>query len=176
MKNMKKKIFLFLLVFVSLFTITGCSNDKEKVEESFIKITSKDKEYYTTFKSTIDKFVQTNPKYNFVDNEELGIFMSFQYIESSKEAYDYAKTHNFLGYEYSKDEIKEYKWNNYSGYTFDVKEKEMNIRILLNDDKDNSVVLSIYIGDKHTKDLNLIKDFDSEEFQKFFNTIEFINN
>lgn len=180
---MKRKMLLGLLVVVCLFTIVGCgkstdnkvkdADNKEKEEEKLIQISDKDKGYETTFKTINNKFSQKDPKYKQVNSEELGVFISFQYIESTKEEYDYAKTHNFLGYEYSKDEIKDYTWNKYSGYTYNVKEKEMSFRILLVDDKDKSVILSGYIGDKHTKDLDLTKDFDNEDFQKFFNSIEF---
>ncbi len=173
-----KKNLLSLLVIIILFITTGCSNkpfDLFKEEENYnlITITSKDKGYLTTFKSSNNIFVQTSPKYNQIHSEDLSVFISFSYIESSKEAYDYTKTHNFLGYEYAKGEVKDYKWNNYSGYTYNVKENEMYFRILLVDDKEKSIILSAYVGDKHTKNLNLTKDFDSEDFQKFLNTIEF---
>lgn len=174
---MKKKILLSLLVVVGLFTMTGCGKESSnKVKESdndLIKITDKDKGYVTTFKTINNKFVQKSPKYNQIHSEDLGVFISFDYIESSKEAYDYAKTHNFLGYEYGEGEVKDYTWNNYSGYTYNVKEKEMYFRILLEDNAENSIVLSGYVGDEHTKDLDLTKDFDSEDFQKFLNSIEF---
>ena len=50
----------------------------------------------------------------------------------------------------------------------------MSFRILLVDDEQNSIVLTAYVGDEHTvKDLNMSKTFDSEEFQKFLNSIKF---
>ena len=179
---MKKKILLSLLIVV-LFTITGCGKNQENnIEESnnnFIKIIdNKDRGYVTTFKTINNKFVQTNPKYNHVDSEKLGIFITFDYIESSKEAYDYAKTHNFLGREYSKGEVKEYKWNNYDGYFYGISENEIYFRILLEDDKDKSIVLSGFVGPKvnsKNKNEDLTKYVDNEDFQKFLNSIEFKN-
>ena len=175
---MKRKILLALLVIVALFAITGCGkevkNKTTKSNENLIKITdNKDKGYVTTFKTIDDTFIQTNPKYNHVDSEKLSIFMSFDYIESSKEAYDYAKTHNFLGREYAEGEIKEYKWNNYEGYFYGIAENEMYFRILLEDDKDNCIVLSAYVGPKNGKDIDFAKLSESNDFQKFLNSIEF---
>ena len=175
---MKKKLIFSLLIVLSLFIITGCNSKKEdkEVEDSLIKITDNDKGYVTTFKTVNNIFVQTNPKYNHVDSEDLGIFITLQYIESSKEAYDYAKTHNFLGVEYSKDSIKEYKWNKYDGYFYSVNENEAYFRILLKDDIENSVVLSGYIGPKtdSNKKQNLEEFIDSDELQELLNSIEFI--
>ena len=125
-----------LLIISCLFTITGCGPfDLYKEEENIITIKSEDKDYVTTFKSINNLFTQ-NPKYNQIHSEELSVFISFDYIESSKEEYVYAKTHNFFGYEYAEGTVKDYKWNNYSGY----------------------------VGDEHTKDLDLTKDFDGETF------------
>lgn len=177
---MRRKNILCLLVVVALFAITGCvmksKNNTNESVNSTIEITDKDKGYVTTFKTVNNKFVQTNSKYNHVDSEELGVFITFQYIESTKEAYDYAKTHNFLGVEYSKDQIKEYKWNNYEGYFYSVSETEIYFRILLVDDKDNSIVLSGFVGPKvssENKNEDLTKFTDNEDFQKFLNSIEF---
>ena len=172
-----KKILLSLLIIVALFTITGCgkevNNRKKESKESLIKITdNKDKGYVTTFKTINNKFTQPNPKYGHVDSEELGIFITFSYIESTKEAYDYAKTHNFLGREYAEGEVKDYKWNNYSGYSYGIAENEMYFRILLEDDVDNSIVLDAYVGPKD-KEVDFAKLFDSDDFQRFLNSIEF---
>ena len=180
---MKRKILLSLLVLTMVITITGCgktdskkdnSTEKkvEEKEEKLIKLTAKDKEYFTTFKTVDDKFVQTNPKYNQVDSEELGVFITFQYIESTKEAYDYAKTHNFLGNKYAEGEVKEYKWNNYDGYSYGIAENELYFRILLEDSKDNCIVLSAFVGPKNKK-VDFSKLLDSEDFKKFLNSIEF---
>ena len=172
---MKRKILLSLFVLTALFIIIGCS--KENGEDNLIKITdNKNKGYVTTFKSINNKFVKPNPKFNHVDNEELGIFITLDYIESSKEAYDYAKTHNFLGREYAKGEVKDYKWNNYDGYFYSISENEMYFRILLEDDKDNSIVLSGFIGPKvssDNKNVDLREFVDNNDLQKFFNSIEF---
>ena len=178
---MKEKIILSIWIILALFMITGCdkeSNNKEK-ESSNNLITikdNKDKGYTTTFKTISNKFIQTNPKYNHVDSEELGIFISFDYIESSKEAYDYAKTHNFLGVEYAEDAIKEYQWNNYNGYFYNISENELYFRVLLEEDTDNSIVLSGFVGpkvDSDNKNEDLTKLVDNNDFQKFLNSIEF---
>ena len=178
---MKKKLLFCLLLILAIFIITGCNNKTENEGEessnSLISIVdSKDRGYITTFKTINNKFIQTNPKYNHVDSEELGVFITFDYIVSSKEAYDYAKTHNFLGVEYAKNSIKEYKWNNYDGYFYSISETEIYFRILLEDDKDNSIVLSGFVGPKvnsSNKNEDLTKFVDSEDFQKFLNSIEF---
>ncbi len=177
---MNKKFILSILIILSLFIITGCNSKKdnstekkvEEKEEKLIKLTQKDKKYFTTFKTVDDKFVQTNPKYNQVDSEELGVFITFQYIESTKEAYDYAKTHNFLGNKYAEGEVKEYKWNNYDGYSYGIAENELYFRILLEDNKDNCIVLSAFVGPKNKK-VDFSKLLDSEDFKKFLNSIEF---
>ena len=174
---MKRKIFLSLLIIVALFTITGCGKKTEssvnKSSDNLITITDpKERGYVTTFKS-INNFVQPNPKYSHIDNEELGIFMSFEYIESTKEAYDYAKTHNYLGREYAAGEVKEYKWNKYDGYSYGIADNEMYFRILLEDTGDKVVVLSAYVGPKDGKDVDFAKTFDSSDFQKFLNSIEY---
>ncbi len=167
-----KKIVLSLLIIVCLLMITGCKKSSEKI----IRILSDEKSYVTTFKGSDNTFIQENPKYNQIHSEVLSLFISFDYIESTKEAYDYAKTHNFLGYEYSKGSVKDYTWNNYSGYTYNVNDNEVYFRILLVDDKDNSIVLSAYVGNKHTKDISVAKAFESKEVQDFLNTIEFKND
>ena len=176
---MKKKIILIILIIVGLFAVTGCnknSNSSENKANSLITISSNEKTYVTTFRSSNDGFVQKDPKYSQIHSEKLGVFISFDYIESPKETYDYYKTHNLFGYEYSKEDVKDYTWNNYSGYTYNVGKKEMYFRILLVDDKENSVVLTAYVGDKHTiDDLDMSKTFNSKEFQDFLNTIEFKN-
>ena len=174
---MKKKVLLILLVIIGLFVITGCDKKKEnnsnKSSNDIIKIVDvNDKGYVTTFKP-INNFVQTNPKYNHVDNEELGIFLTFDYIESTKEAYDYAKTHNLFGNEYVEGQVKDYKWNKYDGYSYGIAENEMYFRILLEDNPDNSIVLTAYVGTKVGKDVDFAKIFESEGFQAFLNTIEF---
>ena len=178
---MKRKILLGLLstiTILTLFTVTGCGKKQEnKAEETAknteIKLTDKkDKGYVTTFKP-INNFVQTNPKYNHVDNEELGIFLTFDYIESTKEAYDYAKTHNLFGNEYVEGQVKDYKWNKYDGYSYGIAENEMYFRILLEDNPDNSIVLTAYVGPKAGKDVDFANIFESEGFQAFLNTIEF---
>ena len=177
---MKKKLLLGVFILIGLFTIMGCSKKTENNKGSsndLIKITdNKDKGYVTTFKTINNKFVQTNPKYNHVDSDDLGIFITLDYIESSKEAYDYAKTHNFLGNEYSEGDIKEYKWGNYDGYFYSVSENEMYFRLLLEDDTDNSIVLSGFVGpktDSKNKNEDLTKLVDNEDLQKFLNSIEF---
>ena len=177
---MKKKIFLSLLVVACLFAITGCgkkSDVKEKESDTIIKIVdNKDKGYVTTFKSVGNKFVQTNPKYNHVDSEDLGVFITLDYIESSKEAYDYAKTHNFLGREYSEGDIKEYKWNKYDGYFYNIGENEIYFRILLEEEKENVIVLTGFVGpktDSKVKNDDLTKLVDNKDFQSFLNSIEF---
>ena len=178
---MKRKIILSILVLLALFIITGCGKETEsKVKGSsndLIKITdNKNRGYVTTFKTINNKFIQPNPKYNHVDSDELGIFITFDYIESSKEAYDYAKTHNFLGHEYADGEVKDYKWNNYDGYFYSVSENEMYFRILLEDDTNNSIVLSGFVGpkvDSKNKNEDLTKLVDNEDLQKLLNSIEF---
>lgn len=178
---MKRKMFLVLGIIIALFTITGCGKKTEKnVEElstDLIEIVdNKDKGYVTTFKTIDNKFVQPNPKYNHVDSDELGIFITLEYIESSKEAYDYAKTHNFLGNEYAEGDVKEFKWNNYDGYCYNISENELYFRILLEDDPNNSVVLSGFVGpkvDSKNKNEDLTKLVDNEDFQDFLSSIEF---
>lgn len=177
---MNKKILLSILIVVAIFTVTGCEKkDKSKSTESnsdIIKITENDKGYTTTFKTINGKFIQSNPKYNHVDSDDLGIFISFDYIESPKETYDYAKTHNFLGNEYAEGEVKDYKWNNYEGYTYGREENEAYFRILLEDDVDNSIVLSAYVGpkvDAKNKADDIAKIVESDDFQEFLNSIEF---
>ena len=187
---MKKKFIVVLLIGVliaGIFTLTGCSNNKEDSnnkeenketssisEESNnnkITITDKDKKYEITFNST--KFNQKSPAYAQVDSEDLGVFVSFSYNELSKSHYDYYKTHNFLGVEFSEGETKDYTWNNYSGYTYNMDETEANFKILLVDDEENSVVLVGYVRGQSGKDVNVASIFDSEDFQNFLNTIEF---
>ena len=177
---MKRKLILGLFIVVGLLTITGCNknaNNTKKESNSIITISNKENNYSTTFKSSADGFGQKDPKYNQIHSEKLGVFISFDYIESTRETYDYYKTHNIFGNEYAEGDVKEYTWNNYNGYTYNVEEKEMYFRILLVDDKDKSVVLTAYVGDKHTiDDLDMSKTFNSKEFQNFLNTIEFKND
>ena len=180
---MKRKLVLSALVIVALFTITGCGKKKENKttgsgsSSDIIKIVdNKDKGYVTTFKTIGGKFVQTNPKYNHVDSDKLGVFITLDYIESTKEAYDYAKTHNFLGREYAEGDVIEHKWNNFDGYFYNVSENELYFRILLIDDSNNSVVLSGFVGpkvDSKNENKDLTKFVDSEDFEKFLNSIEF---
>ena len=171
-----KKVLVSLFAIVVLFTVTGCvkgkvTNSNESNSNLIVIKDAKERGYVSTFKS-INNFVQTNPKYNHVDNEKLGIFISFSYIESTKEVYDYYKTHNYLGREYSEGEVKEYKWNNYSGYSYGISDNEMYFRVLLEDDKDKSVVLDAFVGPKD-KSVDFKKVFDSNDFQNFLNTIEY---
>ena len=178
---MKKKFLLGLIVLMGLFAITGCgketSKESDKKSENVITITSDDGKYVTTFKSTDDGFDQKDPKYSQIHSEKLGVFISFDYIESPKETYDYYKTHNLFGNKYADGDIKEYTWNKYSGYTYNVGDKEAYFRVLLEDDVDNSIVLTAYVGDKHTiDDLDMAKTFESKEFQNFLNTMEFKKN
>lgn len=176
---MKNKLFLIILVLVGLFTITGCdknSNSSNNSSNNTIIISSDEKDYKTTFKSGDSGFTQKDPKYSQIHSEKLGVFISFDYIESPKETYDYYKTHNLFGYEYKDGDVTDYTWGKYSGYTYNVDKKEMYFRILLVDDKENSIVLTGYVGDKHTNDdLDMVKVFDSKEFQDFLNTIKFEN-
>ena len=174
---MKNKLLLVLLVLVSVFVIVGCGKKEEngnnKTKDSLIIISDKkDKGYVSTFKTGNSHFVQENPKYNQIHNEELGVFISFDYIESTKEAYDYAKTHNLFGNEYAEGSVTDYKWNNYDGYTYGIQDNEMYFRILLEDDKDNCIVLTAFVGPKK-KDIDFKEVFNSEEFQSFLNTLEF---
>ena len=183
---MKKKMLLVLLILVGLLTITGCGKDSsgekkesdKKESSSVITISSDEKDFVTKFKSTNeDGFVQKDPKYTQIHSEKLGVFISFDYIESPKETYDYYKTHNLFGNEYAEGDVTDYTWGKYSGYTYNVQDKEMYFRILLVDDPENSVVLSGYVGDKHTNDdLDMSKTFNSKEFQDFLNTIDFKND
>ena len=173
---MKKKILFIVLVIVGLFTFTGCGKSVETTKEKAknnIEIHSKDKNYYTTFKS--DKFIQKKPEYMQIDSEDLGVFISFQYIESSKETYDYYKTHNLFGNEYGKGDTKDYKWNKYDGYTYNIEQNSISFRVLLKDDAENSIVLSGYVGSNHTKDLDFTKDFDNKDIQSLLNTMKFID-
>ena len=178
---MKKKILLITLVLIGLLTITGCgkksnSDSKESGDELIKIIDKKDKGYVTTFKSINNKFVQPNPKYNHVDSDDLGVFITLDYIDSTKEAYDYAKTHNFLGREYAKGDVIDYKWNKYDGYFYNIGENELYFRILLEDDKDNSIVLTGFVGpkvDSKNENKDLTKFVDNKDFQKFLNSIEF---
>ena len=187
---MKKVLMIVLIVVVliaGLFILTGCSNNKEvsnnkeenketssvseESSNNMITITDKDKKYETTFNSV--KFNQKSPAYSQVDSEDLGVFVSFSYNELPKSHYEYYKTHNFLGVEFSEGETKDYTWNNYSGYTYSMSETEANFKILLEDDEENSIVLVGYVGGQSDKDVNVASTFDSEDFQNFLNTIEF---
>lgn len=182
---MNKKVLIIIAIIavlgIGLFVLTGCGNKEENNESintseetsNKITITEEDKGYVTTFDTINNKFNQKKPEYKQVNSDDLGVFISFQYIGSSKEAYDYYKTHNFLGNEYAEGEVKDYTWNNYSGFTFNAKENEMYFRILLVDNPENSVVLSGYVGKQSGKDTDIMKAFDNEDFQKFLNSIQF---
>ena len=149
---MKIKIFIVSLIVtflvIGLFILTGCGNKKEENKEpinssgesnnsseesnnNLIKITNRENSYVTTFDSINNKFTQKNPAYSQVDSKDLGIFISLSYKECPKSTYDYYKTHNFLGVEFSEGETKDYTWNKYSGYTYSVSETEVNFKILL---------------------------------------------
>lgn len=165
-----KKIFLSLLILIGVLTITACG--KSSTNDLIKIVDKKDRGYVTTFQTKNNNFVQKDPQYNHVDNEKLGIFLTFDYIESSKESYEYYKTHNFLGVQYSANEVKDYKWNNYSGYSYGIKENEMSFRILLEDDGENVVVLDVFVGPKE-KTVDFAKIFESNDFQNFLNSVEF---
>ena len=174
-----KKIFIVALLacvlFAGVFILTGCGN-KEETNNNMIKIIDKDKNYVTTFDSINNKFEQKNPAYSQVDSEDLGIFISMSYKEYPKSYYDYYKTHNFLGVEFSEGDTKDYKWNEYSGYTYSISETEGYFKILLEDNEENSIILDGYVGGQIGKNTDVTKIFDNEDFQKFLNTIEFKKN
>ena len=74
------------------------------------------------------------------------------------------------------NQVKEYKWNNYDGYFYNVSDTELYFRILLEDDPDNSIVLSGYVGpkvDSKNENNDLTNFADSDDFQNFLNSIEF---
>lgn len=171
---MTKKILICLLVLLGLFTFIGCGNkNTENISdnENIIIIQNKDKNLIVSFRS-IDDFKYRKSLGSRVENEKLGLSMTLSFEKKTKEEYDNNKKYDFNG----DREIKEYIWNNYEGYSYGVREKDMNFRVLLEVDGDNVISLYGYVLESQDKDARVEQVFESEEVQRFLNTIQFKKN
>ena len=173
----KKYIFLIIgiivaVVVLSLFLLLGNENKKELVLKD-------NKTGYTTIfkypKSQTFEITdedQEGGKFAeiIVKNEANNIELEMYYYEESKNLY------NTIKEDRKEDEgYKEYKWNNYEGYIYNVDDESLYFSILLQDETEESDAICLFgsVDAIDYNEANTPEAFDSEEFQNFMKSIEF---
>ncbi len=181
---MKKILFAAL----ALLLITGCGEKKEnnnqdtkipdkKEETSELVILDSKTGYTTTFtypnekKYSIKKTIDTGKFVNVVfEIPEKNLSFDVYYFESTTSSYD-TLMENRKG---SKG-FKEYKWNSYSGYTYNGDKYSVDFNIFLSkiEDTNNMVGLFGTVEYIDYSKANVLEDFNSEEVQNLLNTVKF---
>ncbi len=173
---MKKKTILVAILFAFVVLITGCENKEYetieiKDEKAGLSTTfkyEKGQNFKVTDVNTDNKFVEVTFK-----NEDLNLETEVYYFEISNNGWNSNKT--VRG---ESSGFKEFKWNKYDGYIYNVGLTKVYFNILLFDggNEKNSIGLfgSIELIDKSKE--NVLNSFNSEEYQALLNSIEFTKN
>jgi len=170
-----KKIICILLVALSFTFLFGCEKKSELTTVEFL-----DKQFnlLTTFE--YDKSLD----YTFTNNEvqqneyasmrmvcsKLNIIVDFQYDELSKAQFLINKE-SVEKY----NDYKEYKYNGYDAYTFSTDKDNLYSLIILGDSMEdyNPALYLTFSTIDSSAETNIKEVYDSDEFQKFINTIKF---
>ncbi len=169
-----KKFIIISILFVLI--LCGC----EKKEYTSINFEDKQYGFLTKFKydksldylfSNVDVEENEYAKMNMTSKKN-NINIDFEYDEQTKEYFDINKA-SVSDY----DNYKEYIYNGYNSYTFSTGDDNLYLMIML-DDKEASSNPCIYIrfsllDDKESTDI--IKFYNSDDFQYFLNSIEYNN-
>ena len=181
-KKYLKSLLIVSLLVLSIF-ITGCDKKENKEKTSNMKtVEIKDEKagINTTFKynkadgyevTNIDtdsgKYVQVT-----VENKEKNIEIEMYYFETLDTSYNKTKDSRS-----NSDGYKEYTWNGYEGYSYNGDKYKIDFNILLKKDTEKmDIGLFGTISYIDYNDADVMNVFESEDFQKFMNTIEFKEN
>ena len=172
---MKKKILIIgiiIIIIAGLLIVTISNNEKELVlkDEKTGYITTFKYSKNQTFEITNEdkdsgKFVQMT-----VENKANNIELEMYYFEQSKSSYDSSKDSR-------KDDegFKEYKWNNYEGYIYNVSNDSLYFNILLKDETEDNLAIGLFgsVNAIDYNEANIPESFNSKEFQNFMKSTKF---
>lgn len=105
-----------------------------------------------------------------VKNEEKNIEFEMYYYEESRNLYNTVKEDRK-----AEEGYKEYKWNNYEGFIYNVDDETLYFNIYLQDETEESDAICLFgsVDAIDYNEANTPEAFESEEFQNFMNSIEF---
>lgn len=168
-----KKILLSLLIVLSLFVLTGCKDNKEK-------ITIKDKKlnYTTTFsydKEDGFEFVKNikGGKFSEIEfkNEKENLTFDMYYSESSDDNASTMKKNREKNQKY----YKEYKFGEYDGYIYSDYKDNLYVVITLKEDMKENSVTELFVSVEminYDKDKVVYNMFKKDKIINFFKSIE----
>ncbi|MBR1817776.1 MAG: hypothetical protein IJ772_02900 [Bacilli bacterium] len=173
---MKKKIALILCIGIAFLGITGCGKkEEEKKTENLSKIELKDEGYGTTtfaYNKDFDFEIKENHsgKYTelIINSEGKNFEWQMYHTDSTEKSYETGKENrkNSKGF-------KEYEWNGKKGYIYNADKFSLDFNILLNTSDGDAKVLFGSLSYKDSTKADVLNYFQSEEFQKIMNSIEF---
>lgn len=176
---MKKKMALVLCVGILLFGLSGCGKQEGEKQDNkadnLAKIVLKDEGYGTTtftYANDLDFKIQENHsgKYTelIINSEEKNFEWQMYHTDSTEKSYETGKENrkNSKGF-------KEYEWNGKKGYIYNADKFSLDFNILLNTTEKDAKVLFGSLSYKDSTKADILNYFQSEDFQKIMNTIEF---
>lgn len=183
---MKKFVLSFLaivLMTIICCTFTGCGQNKnEQSDQSSqskeIEFKDNNSGYTLKLKVPVDsQYVVQNidqdsgrfAKLTMV-NKEKNVELQMYYFESTDTSYENIKNDR------SKTEgFKEYKWNKYDGYSYLGDKYSVSFNVYLRGENDENRAVCIFGSLEYTDidKANVLETFNSDEFQKIMNSMEF---
>ncbi len=181
-----KKGYMLLLLPMTLL-LSGCGNTTINTNNNDglnkIEIYDEEKGFKTTFSydesvnySKVEKDDEDDiTAYEFI-NDDLDVEIQMFYVDL-----DYATYNNIQLSHKNEVNYKEYAFNNFDGYTFGQLDEELDLYIILNDDKEkkNYNLLYVTINRMDQDEKIVVREvFDEKELQALFDTIDFeiVNN
>ena len=169
-----KKIFIIIFVLFVLI-LSGCE------KKNYTSINFEDKQFGFLTKFTYDKSLDYTFKNIEVQENEYAqmnmtsknnnIVIDFEYDEQTKEFFEVNKK-SVSDY----DNYKEYKYNGYTAYTFSTGDENLYLMIMLDDIVETAnpcMYIRFSLLDDTTK-TDIMKFYNSDDFQYFINSIEYI--
>ena len=183
-----KKILISLLLAVTIVSLTGCGKKNETKGNDTTNKNETINNVVTTKNITLEDEDFGITTFTFDGNKDYEIREEYagKYVDvtiSSKNDNFKLQLYHFLtndiSYENNKESrkessnYKEYKWNNFDGYTYNGSKNSIDFNIFL---KNNNGEVKALFGSMEYKDdetANIPEFFESDTFQKFINTITF---
>ena len=166
MKKIILILFLLLLTSCSLYKYEETTNEYKKmilVDTNFGTTSfsyPKDKDY------VIQREKSNNPATIYTTSEKENFVLYINHINTTNDSYETSKKNRTKSSSY-----KEYKWNNFKGYSFNGSKDNINFIIMLKED--NEYAIGLFGTLKTSNDVDATELFKSDEFQKMMNSITF---
>ena len=179
-----KKLLISILVLTTLLNLSGCNSKNEQKENneetnnnivSTKSVTLEDEDIgITTFKFDSNKDYEIKEEYS---GKYVDVTLSSKIENFELQLYHFIT--NDISYENNKNSrsesnnFKEYKWNDFDGYTYNGSKNSISFNIFLKNNDGEVKALFGEMSSQNIENANISEFFESENFQKFLNTITF---